>query len=238
MYTKMENNMSGKEQEKKLIEEHRRKTILEAAERLFLTKGYDSTTMQDVAEEAGYSKGTLYNSFETNELKDALYLAIATKAYELFLNILKKRLEKLEPGIQQIKEVGFSYYDFIRKYPAYANIFHDVAQKVPDLDSKNKEDLNVIETAYLQKSEEFGEYFVMVLGKAIQSKQIRSDKPPLLIGFMLSNLTNGMMKELMQHKNDLERYGIDPDELVEFTFDIIAEGLKPKEKFKVEEVEK
>jgi hypothetical protein len=38
-----------------------------------------------------------------------------------------------------------------------------------------------------------------------------------------------MMKELMQHENDFEKYGIDPDELVEFTFDIIAEGLKPKE---------
>ncbi len=221
--------MSGKEKEKLLIEEHRRKIVLEAAEKLFLSKGYENTTMQDVADEAGYSKGTLYNAFETNELKDALYLAIATKAYELFLNLLKKRMEKIEPGIQQVKEVGLSYYNFIKKYPAYANIFHDVAQKVPNLDKKDKKDLDEIEKAYLQKSEEFGEYFVVILGKAIQSKQIRNDKPPLLIGFMLSNLTNGMMKELMQHKNDIEKYGIDPDELVKFTFDIIAEGLKPKE---------
>ena len=229
MHNKVKKNMSGKEHEKILIKEHRRNTILEAAEKLFLTKGYDNTTMQDVAEKAGYSKGTLYNTFETRELKDALYLSIATKAYDLFLNLLKKRLEKVDPGIQQVKEVGLAYYEFIRKFPAYANIFHDVAQKVPNLDAKNKEDLDVIEKTYLQKSEEFGEYFVMILGKAIHSKQIRSDKPPLLIGFMLSNLTNGMMKELMQHENDFEKYGIDPDELVEFTFDIIAEGLKPKE---------
>ena len=226
---KMEKNMSGKEHEKMLIEEHRRKTILEAAEKLFLTKGYDNTTMQDVAEKAGYSKGTLYNTFETKELKDALYLSIATKAYELFLNILKKRLEKINPGIQQVKEVGFAYYEFIQKYPAYANIFHDVAQKVPNLDSKKKEELDIIEKAYLQKSEEFGQYFVKILGKAIQSKQIRSDKPPFLIGFMLSNLTNGMMKELMQHVDDLKKFSIDPDELVEFTFEVIAEGLKPKD---------
>ena len=229
MHNKAEKNMSGKEHEKILIEEHRRKTILEAAEQLFLTKGYDNTTMQDVAEKAGYSKGTLYNTFETKELKDALYLSIATKAYELFLNLLKKRLEKVDPGIQQVKAVGFAYYDFIREYPAYANIFHDVAQKVPNLDSKKKEELDAIEKAYLQKSDEFGQYFVNVLGKAIQSKQIRSDKPPLLIGFMLSNLTNGMMKELMQHEDDLKKFRIDPDELVEFTFEIIADGLKPKE---------
>jgi AcrR family transcriptional regulator len=229
MHNEVKKNMSGKEHEKILIEEHRRKTIIEAAEKLFLTKGYDNTTMQDVAEKAGYSKGTLYNTFETRELKDALYLSIATKAYELFLNLLKKRLEKVDPGIQQVKEVGLVYYDFIREYPAYANIFHDIAQKVPNLDSKNKVDLDMIEKAYLQKSEEFGEYFVKILGKAIQSKQIRSDKPPILIGFMLSNLTNGMMKELMQHENDLKKFSIDPDELVEFTFEIIAEGLKPRE---------
>ena len=46
---------------------------------------------------------------------------------------------------------------------------------------------------------------------------------------MLSNLTNGMMKELMQHEDDLKKFRIDPDELVEFTFEIIADGLKPKE---------
>lgn len=42
--------------------------ILEAAQRLFLTKGYDSTTIQDIVNElGGLSKGAVYHHFKSKE---------------------------------------------------------------------------------------------------------------------------------------------------------------------------
>ncbi len=38
--------------------EERRKEILETAERLFLTKGYTKTTVNDILKEIGIAKGT------------------------------------------------------------------------------------------------------------------------------------------------------------------------------------
>lgn len=37
-----------------------RKNIMKAAEQLFMTKGIENTSMNDIAKDAGYSKATLY----------------------------------------------------------------------------------------------------------------------------------------------------------------------------------
>ncbi|MCU4798375.1 TetR/AcrR family transcriptional regulator [Bacillus cereus] len=47
--------------------EERRKEILEMAERLFLTKGYTKTTVNDILKEIGIAKGTFYHYFKSKE---------------------------------------------------------------------------------------------------------------------------------------------------------------------------
>ena len=47
--------------------EERRKEILETAERLFVTKGYTKTTVNDILKEIGIAKGTFYHYFKSKE---------------------------------------------------------------------------------------------------------------------------------------------------------------------------
>ncbi|ALQ68062.1 TetR/AcrR family transcriptional regulator [Bacillus thuringiensis] len=47
--------------------EERRKEILEVAERLFVTKGYTKTTVNDILKEIGIAKGTFYHYFKSKE---------------------------------------------------------------------------------------------------------------------------------------------------------------------------
>lgn len=56
--------------------ESRRSLIVDAAEEVFLTKGVDAATMDEVARAAELSKGSLYLHFAG---KDELYLAIAIR---------------------------------------------------------------------------------------------------------------------------------------------------------------
>ena len=46
------------------------RTIVRAARKLFLKKGYHATTIRDICRKSGLSNGTLYFYFEN---KDALY---------------------------------------------------------------------------------------------------------------------------------------------------------------------
>ena len=44
-------------------------------------------------------------------------------------------------GIEQLKAIGYAYYEFSKEYPQYANIFHDVGQKIPGIHDKEKKEL-------------------------------------------------------------------------------------------------
>jgi AcrR family transcriptional regulator len=55
--------------------EMRREACIDAAERLFVTKGLEATSMQDIAAAVGIAVGTLYNMFESKvELAHQVFL--------------------------------------------------------------------------------------------------------------------------------------------------------------------
>src|SRR5258708_5767299 len=56
-----------------------RERILEAAERLFLEKGFNATSVRDIAAEADYTTGAVYGTFKS---KAELFLQIAHRQAE------------------------------------------------------------------------------------------------------------------------------------------------------------
>jgi TetR/AcrR family transcriptional regulator len=214
--------MSRKERETRL----RQKIIIEAAEELFLQQGYDNTSMDEIAHKSEFSKGTLYNYFKS---KEDLYLAIATKAYEILVELTNQFTQNEKPGMNQIKQIGYAYYEFTKIYPNYANIFHDVAIKIPDIESKPKREQSQFEKEYLSMSHVYRDTFLSILENALKVGALRTDKSPFLIGFVLSRLTNSIIEELMHSKHIVKAFKLEEDEIIDFVFEIIEEGLKPRE---------
>jgi len=75
--TNRSNILSRKERER---EAHRR-DILDAAEKVFITKGYHKATVEQIAQEADFSVGTLYNFFKS---KEEMYVKVLEKITEDF----------------------------------------------------------------------------------------------------------------------------------------------------------
>lgn len=89
---------SRKEREK----EYRRAQILEAAEVVFRRKGYQATTMEEVAEEAEFSKGTLYLYFAS---KFALFAELSNRVLSKVLAEFQNISEQEEEGRVLIKRM-------------------------------------------------------------------------------------------------------------------------------------
>ena len=66
------------------VSDERKSQILSAAEGVFTKKGFDEARMDDIAEETGLSKGTLYNYFKS---KEDLVIAILDR---IFLGAFKQ----------------------------------------------------------------------------------------------------------------------------------------------------
>ena len=58
--------------------EQNRERLLQAARRVFLAKGFDAATLDQIAEEAGFSKGVVYSQFESKA--------------DVFLTLLERRV--------------------------------------------------------------------------------------------------------------------------------------------------
>ncbi len=99
--------------------EIRRDQLLDAAEKLFATKGLIETTVADIAEEAGVAKGTFYLYFPS---KDHCVVAVkkrlADEIVDRFIEVLAPEFDRLARGdasidvpevTGRILDVSFSY---------------------------------------------------------------------------------------------------------------------------------
>jgi AcrR family transcriptional regulator len=216
--------MSKKSRREKKRDRHRQE-IMDAAEMLFLSQGYEKTTIKEIADKALYAKGTIYNYFES---KEELYLSIGTKAYDLIIEYTKEFVEKEEIGVNQLMAVGYAYYEFTKDYPAYATIFHDISEKLPKIAKKKETELIKMEKEYLEQSHRYRDVFIEVIQNAVKKNAIRSDVSPIMIGITLASLTSGLIKELNHREEALNNLHLEKSEIVDFVFNMIVEGLKPR----------
>ena len=80
--------------------EQRRSNILDAAEEIFFSKGFNTATMDEVAETAELSKGTLYLYFKS---KEELYYGIASRALSLLREMFQKAADRQKTGIEKVR---------------------------------------------------------------------------------------------------------------------------------------
>ena len=79
-----------------------RQRILKASRQLFSTKGYEETTMEDVADRAEVSKATLYNYFPG---KDSLLLGIAEAELEQICQLIEGELSQVPSALERLRQV-------------------------------------------------------------------------------------------------------------------------------------
>ena len=75
----------------KVVAEFRRSEILAAAAKVFATKGFVATRMEDIAKAARLAKGTLYLYFQS---KDAIYEATVRQAMTTVAALTEERVRK------------------------------------------------------------------------------------------------------------------------------------------------
>jgi len=218
-------NISAKKKRRERDKQNRKIEIINAAEALFLSKGYDNTSMEEIANEALYSKGTLYNYFDS---KDDLFFAIGSNVYSLMIKYTEDFISKEKPGINQIRAVGYAFYEFAKNYPNYSQVLYELSLKIPEITNKPKIELTPNENEFLNLGNSYWALFLKVINDAKSIKVIREDLSPMMIAIALSSLTSGLINELEHWQKSFKEYGFNADQIIDFIFDMVCEGLKPR----------
>lgn len=99
---------------RKREKEQRETSILDAAEKLFIKKGFEGTSMDDIAAAVELSKPAIYRYFAN---KEELYLAVAYRSVGIVCAMMEEYVEKGRTGLEKAYATGRAFYDFYLKYP-------------------------------------------------------------------------------------------------------------------------
>ena len=105
-----------KEREK----EQRREDIISAAQKIFFEKGLPSATMDEIAEAAELSKGTLYLYYKS---KEDLYLAVAMRGSDIMYKMFVDATTPGKPTLQRVADLGEAYFAFFKEHRDYFRMY-------------------------------------------------------------------------------------------------------------------
>jgi AcrR family transcriptional regulator len=111
--------------ERKLKEkEEMHKRILNGARKIFLEKGYEQSSMRNIANEISYSQGSLYFYFKD---KSEIFHELHKEGFALLLKQLKV-LDKVADPFERLKAVGRVFIQFAQENKDYYNLMFMVEE--------------------------------------------------------------------------------------------------------------
>ncbi len=204
-----------KAERKEKEREMRRNDIIEAAEKLFFSRGYENVTMDDIARELELARGTLYLSFKN---KDDIYVAIAIRASKIVGRMFREIDQTGKTGIEKIRSVILTYFKFYKKYPGYYAAYYDTGMFKHE-NSPELEELKDI------RRNSFG-MVVDAVKAGMKDKTIRKDIDPVATTLILLFSTNNALNLTPVTRMYMENYGLAQDALFERTLDMMLRSIE------------
>jgi len=131
--------------------ERREEDILDAALALCSTHEFESVTVEQIAEQAGIGKGTVYKHFSS---KDELFFRINIRFYKGLLKLLRESYNDLPPleQFRQIIEQSFHYHLDNKEY-RYIVEYCDRIDFMERAESNWRDDFLALDRAFMEWGE-------------------------------------------------------------------------------------
>jgi AcrR family transcriptional regulator len=208
----------GISERKEREKQRRREEILDAAEKVFFSKGIEKSTMDDVAEEAELSKGTLYIYFKS---KEDIHWAISHRGVKNLLINMEKKVDKNKNAIDNLLIIADAFINFTQSEK-------QLADSILFFEGCDIEKLNIdheqIKNSFLNDSPihlvtEFVE-------EGIQQGIIRDDIPVNMLSNILWSQFVGVLQVANRKEELLNLVNITREELIENHIKIVLNGIR------------
>src|SRR5271155_5413829 len=193
--------------------ERRRGEIFDAAEALYIKKGWDALTVDQVARSARLSRALVYVYFRD---KEELLFAIGERAMRLLRDRFLETIAAHSLGMDQVEAIGQAYMAYAHEYPHYFDFCSRFHAHSVALDPGSHEG-----ACRLAGDEAIGAV-VQAIEAGIRDGSIRPDVgDPRLLAMTLWAFTHGVIQLAMAKGSDLARFEITVPDLSNFAFGLI-----------------
>lgn len=217
----------GTSERKEREKERKKALILESAEALILEKGLDNLNMDEVAERAEVSKGSLYLYFKN---KTDVVLGICNKATGMLSKEISEVLTRDIPGIEMVYSIGATFLNFVRAHPEFFRSMR-FFDNLKDTDQVSESDY--IKMCQSNMNTSFTS-MVRAIQVGMQDGSIRSSYDPKELAVLLWSTSHGLVNMAYLHQNTphfqlLEKNKIEMNSLFEAYMKLIGCGIATDE---------
>ena len=203
-----------KEREK----EHRKEEIIDAAQKVFFEKGLTTATMDEIAEAAELSKGTLYLYYKS---KEDMYLAVMMRGMEVLYKIYEPIVASEGSTIQQLVKFGDTYKEFFRSHRNFFRMFHFL--QVQQFHKQVSEEMR---QACSVESRKMWDLVIGLFQHAIDEKLVRFGLNPVELAIILwSSSTALMLRTDAEREFWKERMQVDLAETLELSNSLFLSSM-------------
>lgn len=181
----------GVQERREREKEYRKNQILSAAEKLFLTYGYENVTMDGIAKECELSKGTLYLYYKS---KEELFYTLVIKEMDILINMFRESIKNEDDLINKLRNIGKTYLDFYYKYPGYFKILNYMG----DHKNFNRDNVFELEKELTLKNKELWSIDVELLEEGKKRGIFKKDFDSFEFSLMIWAASNSLIN-LLDH---------------------------------------
>lgn len=208
---------------KKELTDFHRECIIKTAETLFEQNGFESTSMNDIAREAGYSKATLYVYFKN---KEEIVNCIILQSMKLLYDRIQISTQTESNLLARYDGICHELTAYCDAYPLY---FQTLIQEI-NVDVNNPETPPVFHDIF-EVGEKINGLIGIFLKDGIDQGIFRSDiKIPETVFFFWASLS-GIILMASQKKNYLEQFmETTKQDFLKYSFDTLINSILKENK--------
>lgn len=203
---------------KDLLEQFHRDTISTAADKLFMEKGVEKTSMDEIAKEAEYSKATLYVYFKS---KEELFHYTALKGMQTLHQLFIKILSSDESAIDQYMSICDEFAKYYDEHPLY---FQSILGTIA-IDSESRKHSAILDELY-QTGELLNNDMDALIQKGIKEGYFREDLPSPATGITGWAFISGFVSFAGNKQEYItQRIGIEKKEFLHFGYRMFLQSI-------------
>jgi len=175
----------GIHERKEREKEQRREDILDAAQRVFFEKGLAASTMDDIAETAELSKGTLYLYYKS---KEDLYLTVMMRGMQLLYDAFNEVAKGAYAPAQILARLSETYLTYFNNHRDYFRMMHylQAPQFHKQISDEVKQSCSIL-------NQRIWSLVNGMLQRCIDENLLRKDLNPAQVGLILWSSATALM---------------------------------------------
>jgi AcrR family transcriptional regulator len=212
----------GIHERKEREKEQRKEEILDAAQRVFFEKGLSTATMDEIAETAELSKGTLYLYYKS---KEDLYLAVMMRGMQILLEMLAEVVRSNDSVPKMLIRLRHAYTAYFNNHRDYFRMMHflQTPQFHKQVDDEMRRNCGAL-------NRRVWDLVNGILQRGIDEGILRNNLNPVEVGIILwSSATALMLRIDSEHQIWKETFHIDLADTLKLSNTLLFDAICTEE---------